>query len=140
MAFKIKLNTQTIRLFIAISVMTVIALIHAFRLGSYLNAGLRIYYYSYASDIILPFGVYLFLCFYELRYRFLRSWVAKTTFVLGFCIIVEILQFLNIPFLGTTFDFFDFIAYCIGVAIGIFFDKLLFEKLVPFWKYDKNYF
>ena len=52
---------QKSRTIVGVVIMLLIAAVHLFRLGSYLNGNLYLYYYSYASDIIVPFGCF-FCC------------------------------------------------------------------------------
>ena len=47
---------QRVREIVGIIIMLAIGVIHGFRIGSYLNGDLSLYYYSYASDLLLPFG------------------------------------------------------------------------------------
>ena len=61
------LKKQLARSIIATSILIIIALIHVFRLGTLFQGGLRILYYSYASDIIIPFGIYFLLCMNKSR-------------------------------------------------------------------------
>ncbi len=96
-----------VRIIVGVIVMVIIAVIHAFRLGSYLNGEFYIYYYSYASDIMLPFGVYFMLCMNEIQIRFLRKWTTKAALVFCAMTFSEVLQFFNIYFFGVTFDMVD---------------------------------
>jgi len=57
--------------------MMVIALIHVFRVGTYLDDALFTFYYSYFSDIIIPFGMYFLLCRNVVSCPFLRDWRVK---------------------------------------------------------------
>ena len=42
-----------------VSILLVIALVHIFRVGTYLRGSLFTLYYSYFSDIVVPFGTVL---------------------------------------------------------------------------------
>jgi len=57
---------QRVRRIVGISIMLAIAGMHAFRIGQYLNGNLYIYYYSFASDLILPIGSYFMLVMVDL--------------------------------------------------------------------------
>jgi hypothetical protein len=46
---------------VIVGIMIVIAATHVFRIGSYLHGELHNFYYSYLSDIVLPFGCYFLL-------------------------------------------------------------------------------
>jgi len=50
------------RLAVIFSIVALIALVHIFRIGSYLQGELYNFYYSYFSDYILPLGCYFLLC------------------------------------------------------------------------------
>jgi len=51
-------SSRKVRIITSTCIMVLIAAIHAFWLGSYLSGDLYIFYYSYASDLIMPFGIY----------------------------------------------------------------------------------
>ncbi|MEJ2238722.1 MAG: hypothetical protein P8X82_10530 [Gemmatimonadales bacterium] len=64
----VKLDTRgsngragSVRTAVAIVIVVLIALVHSFRVGSYLNGSLFTLYYSYFSDVFLPFGMYFLL-------------------------------------------------------------------------------
>jgi len=94
-------QNQRIRIIIGVVVMLILAAIHGFRVGSYLSGNAYIYYYSFASDIMLPLGAYFILCMNEIQMRFLRKWYIKVIIV--FCVMTfsEILQFYGIYFFGS---------------------------------------
>jgi len=50
--------------------------------------------------------------------------------------ISEIMQYFDIYFYGTTSDLADLIMFCFGALIAAYFDKYIFEKMVPYWKYN----
>lgn len=126
---------QTTRVVMVVVIILLVAAIHAFRIGSYLNGELYVYYYSYASDIMLPFGAYFMLSMNEIQLRFLRKWQVKAAIVFGAMAMSEILQYFDVYFFGVNFDVVDMLMYGVGILCAAFFDKLLFEKYVPFWKY-----
>jgi len=126
----------TVRVIVVVSLMLFIAAIHAFRIGQYLNGDLYIYYYSFASDIMLPFGAYFMLSMNEIQIRFLRKWIVK--FLIVFCVMTfsEIMQYFGIYFFGVTFDILDILMFGIGGLLAAFFDKQIFERLIPYWNYN----
>ena len=130
-------NKRTVRnrWIIGISILTGIALIHIFRVGQYLKGDLFTYYYSYASDIMIPFGFYFLLCINEYTMRFLRKWYVKALFIFGITTIIEILQLFGVYILGVTFDIFDILMYAIGVMIAVLSDRLILKKFMPFWDF-----
>ena len=127
------------RLIVGIIIIIIIALIHIFRVGSYLKGDLYLMYYSYVSDLIIPFGIYFLLCINELYIKILRKWYIKATIILGFTTLVEILQLLGIYALGITFDPVDILMYALGVGIAVIFDRLLFKRFIPFWNIKSEY-
>ena len=131
----LRLN-QRIRVIVGMIIMVIIAAIHWFRIGSYLNGNLYIYYYSYASDLMLPFGAYFLLSMNEIQLRFLRKWYVKVVIVFSVITFSEIMQLFGVYFFGVTFDLIDILMYGIGAFIAAFFDKQIFERFVPFWKYN----
>jgi len=58
MATQPDLSNLASRTATAVTIMVAIALIHAFRLGTHLDGKLFTLYYSYVSDIVIPFGMY----------------------------------------------------------------------------------
>jgi hypothetical protein len=122
------------RVLIAVSINLIIAMVHIFRLGSYLNGKAYILYYSYASDIMIPIGFYFLLCINDQSIRILQKWYIKAILIFGLATITEILQAFDIYLLGVTFDPLDIFMFAIGILIAVFLDKYLFEKLVPNYK------
>jgi hypothetical protein len=130
-----KLN-QRIRKIVGISIMIAIAAMHAFRIGQFLNGNLYIYYYSFASDLILPFGSYFMLCMFEIQVQFLRKWFVKALIVFVVMTFSEIMQIFGFYFFGVTFDILDILMFGIGVLIAVIIDTQIFERFMPFWKYN----
>ena len=118
--------------------MLVLAAIHGFRIGNYLTGNAYKYYYSFASDIMLPFGAYFLLSMNEIQLRFLRKWHKKVFIVFSVMTFSEIMQFFGIYFFGVTFDWLDIIMYGLGALLAAFVDKQIFEKFVPFWNYNST--
>lgn len=125
-----------IRKIVGISIMVAIAAMHAFRIGQFLNGDLYIYYYSFASDLILPFGAYFMLSMVEIQFRFLRKWFVKAFIVFVVMTFSEIMQIFGFYFFGVTFDILDILMFGIGVFIAVLIDTQIFERFMPFWKYN----
>jgi len=125
---------QKIRVVVGIVIMIAIAAIHFFRVGSYLNGTLYNIYYSFASDIMLPFGAYFLLCMNEIQLRFLRKWFLKALIVFSVMTFSEVMQLFGIYFFGVTFDILDILMYGIGTFSAVLFDKYIFRKFIPGWK------
>ncbi len=126
-------RTQRVRISVGLSIILIENFIHVFRIGNYLNGNLYLLYYSYMSDLIIPFGFYFLLCINELYIKILRKWYVKAAIIVGFTTLIEILQFFGIYALGITFDPFDILAYVIGVGIAVILDRFLFRKIFPNW-------
>ena len=129
-------RNHRIRKLVGIFVMLIIALIFGFRFGNNLNGNLYIYYQSYAGDIIIPFGAYFLLCMNEIQLQFLRKWFVKALIV--FCVMTfsEIMQLFGLYLFGVTFYLADILMYGTGVIVAVFFDKQIFERTLPYWKYN----
>jgi len=123
------------RMIIGISILAVIALIHLFRVGQYLKGDLFTYYYSYASDIMIPFGFYFLLSINESTIRFLRKWYVKALIIFGTTTIIEILQLFGVNIVGETFDILDILMYAFGVIIAVLCDRLILKRFIPFWDF-----
>lgn len=124
-----------IRVFAGVIIMLLIAFMHAFRVGSYLNGNLYVLYYSFASDLVLPFGSYFLLVMNEISLPFLRKWQTKGLIVFVAMTLSEILQLFDIHFFGVTFDPLDIVMFATGTLIAIVFDKVIFQKWFPNWSY-----
>lgn len=129
-------HNQTVRVIVVVSIMLTLAAIHWFRIGSYLSGDLYINYYSYASDLMLPFGAYFLLSLNEIQLKFLRKWYVKILIVFSVMTFSEIMQLFGIYFFGVTFDLIDILMYGIGAFIAAFLDKQILERFIPFWKYN----
>ena len=128
---------QISHIIVGVSIMLIIAAIHIFRIGSYLSGKSYLLYYSFASDMIIPFGMYFLLSINEVQIRFLRKWQTKAIIVFGISTFTEIMQAFGIYFLGVTFDLIDILMFGIGVAVAVFFDKQIFERFIPYWRLNR---
>lgn len=130
-------KSQITRIIVGISIMILIALAHIYRLGTFLEGNFKTFYYSYFSDIIIPFGMYYLLCINEISIKFLKPWRTKAISLFVITASVEVMQGLGFYVLGSTFDYFDLLAYAFGVFLAVSVDKFLFKKYIPHWNYDK---
>ena len=146
------------RLVVVFSIVFGIAAIHIFRLGSYLPGKWYSLYYSYFSDIILPFGCYFLLCATEFRLPVLQGveplvpmpdFLAKFTseghtsirlpwsvkFALAFLLpsIAETCQYFGFPLLGSTFDPLDYLMYAFGALAAAVVETQVFSRVFGFW-------
>jgi hypothetical protein len=115
------------------SILLIIALVHVFRVGTHLRGSLFTLYYSYFSDIVIPFGLYFLLCLNDVYLRFLRAWPVKALLVFAVASSTEVMQAFGVPLLGQTFDPLDFVMFGGGVLLAAFVDRFLFTRLLPWW-------
>ncbi|MCF8239600.1 MAG: hypothetical protein K9I85_15665 [Saprospiraceae bacterium] len=123
-----------IRMFVGGAILVLIGAIHYFRVGSYLNGNNYLFYYSYASDLLLPFGAYFFLVMNEMQYPILRPWTVKAWTVFGLMTAIELLQFFGVFIVGTTFDPLDILVFGISVALAVWADTGILPKALPDWE------
>jgi len=90
-------------------------------------------YYSYFSDLVLPFTFYFLLCISETNIPPLRPWWLKAGLVFGAATAAEILQFFGIYALGVTFDPLDIAAYASGVGLAVLVERGIFARWLSFW-------
>jgi hypothetical protein len=127
------MKKTTYKILVIIIIQIISALIHGFRLGQIFNGELYILYYSYFSDLIIPFAIYFLLCANEFSIAFLRDWRVKSIIVFSVATITEIGQYFGIHFLGVTFDAIDIIMFGAGVMLAAIFDKQVFSRIFRFW-------
>jgi hypothetical protein len=110
---------------VAVAVVAGVAALHILRIGSYLRGTAYRLYYSYASDVLLPFAMYFVLCLNERHVAVLGDWRAKALVILAAASGAEVLQGLGVPVLGRTFDPLDFVMYGIGVSAALAVERVL---------------
>ncbi len=118
---------------IAGGIVLVVALIHVFRLGTHLRGSLFTLYYSYASDILVPLGMYFLLCLIEAQLVRLRAWQARALLVFAVASSSEVLQGFGVPILGRTFDPLDFLMFAVGVSVAVFLDRIALPAIFRCW-------
>jgi hypothetical protein len=111
-----------------------IALLHVINIGAHLNGKFFIYYKSFFSDLLLPFGFYFLLCMQERRVPVLRKWWIKAGLVFLAAALAESLQGMGIYALGITFDPLDFVMYASGVLAAALLDTQVLARILPFWR------
>ncbi|MDH3650100.1 MAG: hypothetical protein OEQ53_10475, partial [Saprospiraceae bacterium] len=93
-------------------------------------------YYSYASDIMMPFGMYFLLVINEIRISNLRRWWVKAMIIFVLSSFTELMQAFGIYFLGVTFDYIDIAMFGLGVIIAVILDTQILLRFVPDWKLE----
>ncbi len=126
------------KILIIILIQIIIALVHIFRLGQIFNGQYYNFYYSYFSDLILPFGWYFLLSINDARIPVLRKWYVKAGIIFLLATFAEICQLFGFYVLGVTFDPIDILAYGAGVLIAAFIDVKIFAPNLGFWVTTKN--
>lgn len=119
-------NRKSIYLIVSISLF--IGLLH-FLIGPDYQGTLKHFVRGYLMDILLPMNLYLLLQI-SLRKSISvkKARIAGALFTFTFGLLVEILQFYNIGFLGNTYDPLDGVMYLIGVIAGIAIDLTIIDK------------
>jgi hypothetical protein len=125
------------RLAVISSIVALIAIIHIFRIGSYLQGELYNFYYSYFSDLVLPFGYYFLLCANESHIPILRRWKVKLALAFLVPSMAETCQYFGMPVLGSTFDLLDYVTYGIGAISAVVIDTQVFSRIFDFWTVEK---
>ncbi|MGD2102990.1 MAG: hypothetical protein PVG83_12225 [Acidimicrobiia bacterium] len=121
------------RTVVVVVVMLVIAAIHALRVGTYLEDPLFTFYYSYFSDIVIPFGMYFLLYLSGTQMAFLADWRTRALIVFSVSSLTEVLQAFGVPLLGQTFDPLDFVMFAVGTLLAVVVDRFVFSRVFPFW-------
>jgi hypothetical protein len=114
-----------------------IAVAHILRIGSHLPEALYNLYYSYFSDLVIPFGFYFLVCANEPQMPFLRRWQVKGAIAFLTPSIAETCQYVGIPVLGSTFDLLDYVMYGMGVLSAVFVDTQVFSRVFEFWPVER---
>ncbi len=114
-------------------ILFLIAAIHLFRLGSYLEGQFYHLYYGYFSDFVLPAGGYFLLCAAEEQIPILRRWGMKSAIAFIAPALAETGQYFGIPILGAAFDPLDYLMYGMGVLSAWSTDRRVFPRIFDFW-------
>ncbi len=104
-----------------------IAALHIFGPGRYLQGGALDLYYSFFSDITIPFGCYFLLYAVERHIPFLSRRGVKAAVAFLLPSTAETLQFIGIALLGATFDPLDYLAYFAGASSALLLDTLVLK-------------
>ena len=130
------MKQQAYKTAVVIGIQLIVALIHAFRVGTFLSGPWYRLYYSFFSDLILPFAFYFLLCMNEPQYSFLRPWWVKATLIFSLMTTSEICQYFGVYAFGVTFDPLDIVMYGLGVTAAVLVDTQLFSRLFRFWTFE----
>ena len=122
------------KMVVIIIIMLIIALMHIIGPFRQQSGTWHDLYYSYFSDLVMPFGFYFLLVNAELNIPFLRVWWIKAGGLFLLTLTAELLQYDGIYALGTVFDPMDIVMYASGILLALFFDRLIFPTVFPFWR------
>ena len=123
---------------VALAIILAIAGLHIFGPMRQATGAWRDLYYSYFSDLALPFGFYFLLCMAESNIPFLRPWWLKAALIFGTATTAEILQFFGVYALGSTFDPLDIAAYAAGTLLAVAVEQFIFSRWFQFWKTNNH--
>jgi len=119
-------NKKSIAFIVGVSIF--IGLLH-FIIGPDYNGIYKNFMRGYLIDLLLPMDVYLLLQI-SLRKKIStgRSRVIGAIITFSIGLFVEIMQMLEIEFLGSTYDPLDILMYGIGVLTGLLIDFTIIER------------
>ncbi len=118
---------------IGVTINLIVAALHVLDLRAYLRPALQPLVGSYFSDLALPFAFYFLLCFVDDQVIPLRPSASKAALVFAAAASAECLQAAGVPALGRTFDWWDFVAYGVGVGLAMGCDRLLLTPRIRGW-------
>lgn len=120
-------NKKSLYLIVAISLF--VGLLHIL-IGPNYQGIFKHFIRGYLIDILLPLNLYLLLQI-SLRKKLsvYKARIIGAAFTFSFGIIVEILQWNKIDFLGKTYDPLDILMYGIGIGFGVFLDLTIINNL-----------
>ena len=115
-------------IYIIVSISLYVGLLH-FVIGPDYQGIFRHFMRGYLIDILLPMNLYLLLQI-SLRKNISvsKARIIGAIFAFAFGTMVEIFQFYEIEFLGSTYDPWDILMYGIGIGLGIAIDLTIINK------------
>lgn len=121
------MKSKSAKLFIT-GIALIIAALH-FITGPHYKGPFPAFVNSYLIDLLLPMNLYLLLQIGGRDYFSVRTTrIGAAIFTFGFGLVVELLQYYRIDFLGHTFDPLDILMYGVGVCAGIGIDLTLIDR------------
>ncbi len=128
------MHNQMKRQSVIIAIVLFIAILHIFNPFRQLSGIWHDLYFSYFSDLFLPFTFYFLLCIVEGKIQFLHPWWIKAGSLFALVLTAEILQYFGFYALGTVYDPMDILMVAVGIGLAIICDLLIFPKLFLFWE------
>lgn len=116
-------------IYLIVSISLFVGLLH-FIIGPDYQGVWKQFIRGYLIDILLPMNLYLLLQI-SLRKHLsvLKSQIFAAIFCFAFGVMVEVLQFFKIKFMGSTYDPMDILMYAIGIGLGIAIDLTIINRL-----------
>ena len=118
---------------VAFGIVLLVAAAHVVGIGRHAQGELFRLYYSFFSDVVIPFAYYFLLCQSEDNLPLLRSWIVKSAVVFLLPATAETLQYFGVPLLGSTFDPLDYLMYAAGALAAALVDVQLLSRVFGFW-------
>lgn len=128
-------NAKAIRIKVGLIIIFLIALIIVFRIGKFLPDSYHGFYYSYASDVSIPFWFYFLFCIAEFDLKLFKTWWSKALLLIFLITGAEFLQKQGFYALGITFDWWDILSYFVGISLAVLLDRLGFSSIFQNWDY-----
>lgn len=119
---RIKNNKRAFVIALAI----IVAILH-FVIGPEYKGPFKNFLTGYLIDILLPFFLY-FLFILHIIPTWQKIAVGAGIFIFGS--VIEYLQYRGAGVFGSTFDPYDFAAYFVGIGSAIFFDLIVWDKII----------
>ena len=115
--------------YIIVSISLFVGLLH-FVIGPDYQGIFKEFVRGYLIDLLLPMNLYLLL---QIAFRkhisVKKARIISALFVFAFGTTVEVLQFFDIDFFGSTYDLVDLLMYGLGIGLGIIIDLTIIGKL-----------
>ena len=121
------------KILVIVAIQIIVASMHIFRLGQIFDGEIYILYYSYFSDLVLPFAWYFLLTLSEPQIPTLRQWYVKAGITFSLTTLSEIGQYFGFCVFGVTFDPLDILAFGTGILIAAFIDVRVLAPNLGFW-------
>ncbi len=118
------------RRIVSLTFVGAIAILHLMDIGRHLAENWRVAYFSYFSDLVMPFAAYFLLCASESKLPWCKPWQVKLALAILVPAVAETAQYFGIPVLGSTFDPLDYCMYLVGASVAAFTDVQMVTRLV----------
>ncbi|MDD2694465.1 MAG: hypothetical protein PHD58_00895 [Anaerolineales bacterium] len=119
---------------VIVSIALLTAVLHIVGIGRHVQRELFNLYYSYFSDLLLPFTFYFLFCLPTPELALLRRWEVRLALTFLLPSIAETSQYFGIPVLGETFDPLDYVMYACGALLAALVETQVFARVFRFWR------